>query len=221
MEYKITGFNPYAGSAQVNFFTAEFPEGLTYNVDVPVENGSYISGDALRSHIMAFAPYGQIARIVELRDNPPDTSGIPTGDIIVPPEPLDPVLDATLPEAITYAEAAIDREAGKARGRFVSSGTGQDGTYITKASQAQAFADAGYTGDVPPYIAAEAASTGSTATATANLILATRDVWNNTVGPDIEAARVGGKKKVRKATTVQAVDSELRAATLALQAIHP
>jgi hypothetical protein len=221
MEYKITGFNPYAGSAQVNFFTAEFPEGLTYNVDVPVENGSYISGDALRSHIMAFAPYGQIARIVELRDNPPDVSGIPTGDIIVPPEPLDPVLDATLPEAIAYAEKAIDKGASAARSRFISSGVGQDAVYVVKGEQAQAYAAAGFTGAVPAYVAAEAAATGVTAQAAAETILGLRDAWNGAVGPAIEQQRIGGKKLVRESATVEAVDSSMRAALVALEAIRP
>jgi len=221
MEYKITGFNPYTGSALVNFFTIEFPEGLTYNVDVPVENGSYISGDALRSHIMAFAPYGQIARIVELRDNPPDVSGIPTGDIIVPPEPLDPVLDATLLEAITYAEKAIDKGASAARSRFISSGVGQDAVYVVKGEQAQAYAAAGFAGNVPAYIAAEAAATGVTAQAAAETILGLRDAWNGAVGPAIEQQRIGGKKLVRESATVEAVDSSMRAALVALEAIRP
>lgn len=218
MQYKIIGFNAANGSALVKFFTSEYTDGLLYSVDIPVENGAYLSGQALNDHILAFAPYGQIANLVELRDNPPSAAGI-----VVEPAPSqpDPILDATLSDAIAYAEKQIDHEASKARGRFVSSGTGQDGTYIIKAEQAQAYQDAGYTGIVPPYVAAEAAATGATAQTTAALIIATRDAWNNTVGPAIEAQRIGGKKKVREATTVQAVDTELRAANLALQAIHP
>jgi hypothetical protein len=221
MQYKIIGFNAANGSALVNFFTAEYPDGLTYNVDIPVENGSYISGDALRSYIMAFAPYGQIARIVELRDNPPNAAGIPTGDIIQPPDVKDPVLDATLPEAITYAEKAIDKGASAARSRFISSGVGQDAVYVVKGEQAQVYADAGFAGPVPSYIAAEAAATGVTEEVAAQTILALRDAWNNTVGPAIEALRIGGKKQARDATTVVAVDSAMRAALVALEAIRP
>jgi hypothetical protein len=119
MEYKITGFNPYTGSALVNFFTAEFPEGLTYNVDVPVENGSYISGDVLRSHIMAFAPYGQIARIVELRDNPPDRSDIeslvqplPSPGPVVMPERTQKQIQDELVAAVQYHLDSVARSRG-------------------------------------------------------------------------------------------------------------
>lgn len=181
MNYKIIAFNSQTGSVLVNFFTPEYPEGLNYSVDVPVANGAYLSGAELAAHIMAFAPYGQIARLVELRDNPPDASGIPTGDIIIPEVPPDPVLDATLPDAIKYAETTIDRAASAARARFISSGVGQDAVYVVKGQQAQAYADAGFAGDVPAYIAAEAAATGVTAQAAAQTILALRDAWNNLV----------------------------------------
>lgn len=225
MDYKIIGFDASIGSATVNFFTPEYPDGLSYNVDVPVVDGAYISGDALRYHIMAFAPYGQIARLVDLRDNPPDASGIPTQDFPPPPPPpeppKDPILDATLPDAIKYAESYIDKEAAKARSRFISTGAGQDATYVVKGEQAQAYRDAGYAGDVPAYIALEAAATGSTAQATADLILTLRDQWNTLVGPAIEAQRIGGKASVRAAETVEQVDAAMRAATLALQAITP
>ena len=71
MEFRVLSFDTKTGSLLVNFFTDVYPDGLTYNVDVPVENGAYLSGEALRSHIMSFAPYGQIERLVALRDNPP------------------------------------------------------------------------------------------------------------------------------------------------------
>lgn len=225
MNYKIIGFDSQTGSALVNFYTQEYPTGLNFSVDVPAKDGAYISGDALRDHIMAFAPYGQIARLVALRDNPPDASGIPTTDFPPPPPddppPADPVLDATLPDAIAYAESAIDKGASKARARFISSGVGQDAVYVVKGQQAQAYADAGFAGDVPAYIAAEATATGVTAQVAAQTILALRDAWNNLVGPAIEAQRIGGKKLVRESATVGEVDSRMRAALLALEAIKP
>lgn len=227
MEYKILGFDATTGSASVNFFTAEWPSGLTYNVDIPVENGAYIGGQELADHIMSFAPYGQIARLVALRDNPPSAAAIPTEDFLPPPaEPvappiIDPILDVPLAESILNAENAIDRAAAQARARFISSGTGQDGVYVVKGQQAEAYAAAGFTGPVPSYIAKEAEVLGITAQAAAENMLAMRDVWNTQVGPQIEGLRIGGKKKVRVATTVQGVDTELRAATQALQAIKP
>jgi len=211
MNYEIVDASAETGSLVVRFFTDDYPEGLRYSVDLPVP---YPTGETLDAHIRSFAPVGQIARLVAIKNS---------GEAFPFSSPLqaDPILDATLDDAKAFAEKKIDGEASKARARFVSSGIGQDGTYITKAEQAQAYRNAGYTGTVPPYVAAEALATGSTAQETADLILATRDAWNNTVGPNIEAARIGSKKKVRAATTNQGVDAELRAATLALQAIHP
>lgn len=220
MQYKIIDFNAATGSALVRFFTPEYPTGLHYNVDIPVDGGAYISGQALTDHIMAFAPYGQIARLVELRDNPPSAAGI-----VVEPDPAavvpDPVLDASLADAIKYAEIAIDKAASAARARFISSGVGQDGVYVVKGQQAEAYAAAGFSGPVPSYVAKEAEVLGVTAQAAAETMLALRDAWNTQVGPNIEGLRIGGKKRVRDASTVQAVEAELRTTTLALQAIRP
>ncbi|MBV5350259.1 hypothetical protein JZU71_03735, partial [bacterium] len=91
MNYKIVGFSTVTGSALVKFFTDEFPEGMTYSIDIPVENGAYISGEALANHIMAFAPFGQIARIVALRDNPPSIAGLNIEPPVVPDPPVVPV----------------------------------------------------------------------------------------------------------------------------------
>lgn len=138
------------------------------------------------------------------------------------PPPPHPILDAdTLADAISYAETAIDRAASAARARFISSGVGQDAVYVVKGQQAEAFAAAGFNGDPPAYIAAEAAATGVTPMVAAQTILGLRDAWNNLIGPAIESQRIGGKKLVREAATVEEVDARMRAATLALQGITP
>lgn len=64
MHYEIKAFDKIQGTALVRFWTDDYPDGLTYGVDVPIVGGSYIDGDALGAHIMSFAPYGQIARLV-------------------------------------------------------------------------------------------------------------------------------------------------------------
>lgn len=226
MEHKIVAFNAETGSATVKFWTEAYPSGLLLNVDIPVENGAYISGEALNSLIQSFAPVGQIARLVALRDNPPSAAGIVVDPDPLPPPPSDelppdPILDATLLDAIKFAETSIDRAASSARARFISSGVGQDAVYVVKGQQAEAFAAAGFNGDPPAYIAAEAAATGVTPMVAAQTILGLRDAWNNLIGPAIESQRIGGKKLVREATTVEEVDARMRAATLALQEIRP
>lgn len=135
-----------------------------------------------------------------------------------PPPPPPPI---TLSAAILGAERSIDLAASNARARFISSGVGQDAVYVVKGQQAEAFAAAGFNGDPPAYIAAEAAATGSTPMVAAQTILGLRDAWNNLIGPAIESQRIGGKKLVREATTVEEVDARMRAATLALQEIRP
>jgi hypothetical protein len=56
------------GSIEVKFYDEYFPQGLTYQIDVPVEEGSFITGDKLSTHIMTFAPYGQLERAKNTKD---------------------------------------------------------------------------------------------------------------------------------------------------------
>ena len=134
-----------------------------------------------------------------------------------PPPPPVP----TLAEAKANAERVIDAAASAARGRFISSGVGQDGVYVVKGQQAEAYAAAGYTGPVPSYIAAEAQALGITAQEAAQRMLAVRDAWNTTLGPTIEAQRIGGKAQVRAAPTVEALAVKLAEVLAGLQAIQP
>lgn len=134
-----------------------------------------------------------------------------------PPPPPVP----TLAEAKANAESVIDAAASAARARFISSGVGQDAVYVVKGQQAEAYAAAGYSGPVPAYIQAEADATGATPTVAAQTILALRDAWNNTIGPAIEAQRIGGKKLARDAATLPEVETRTAAAVAALGAIQP
>lgn len=67
MKYRVLRVTEETGSLSVNFYTDEYPEGLTYSVDIPIENGQYVSGEVLERHIMSFAPYGQIQRALLVR----------------------------------------------------------------------------------------------------------------------------------------------------------
>ncbi len=109
------------------------------------------------------------------------------------------------------AAVAIDRVAGEAALRYITSRPGQEATYLRKAEQAKAHKVAGYPSDLAPYpmIAIEldaARVTNQTATAQAatDYILATEAIWNIKAA-DIERARRVGKEKVRAATTEAAV----------------
>ena len=84
IKYKIVSFDKVTGTIVVLFYSNEYPSGLVFNIDIPIENGKYISGDALHTYIMTFAPYGQINRIL-LAQQAPDP------EITVEPIPVDPV----------------------------------------------------------------------------------------------------------------------------------
>ena len=81
MQYEIKSFDVKTGSALVRFWTEEYSDGLFYNVDIPIVSGKYIIGDQLTEHIMSFAPWGQIERLVSTASA--DGSGILS--LIAPP----------------------------------------------------------------------------------------------------------------------------------------
>lgn len=114
----------------------------------------------------------------------------------------------TLEEAIAEAIKEIDIAAGAARLRYITDVPGQQGVYLVKAEQSEAYL-ADPSGPVPPYVAAEAEAMGATPEQAAQYILATRDAWQNTVGPAIEKARRIGKIAVEASTSLEVVNTRL------------
>ncbi len=113
----------------------------------------------------------------------------------------------------------IDQAAGQVRLKYITDIPGQVGVYLVKLEQAKdylaaAALDAGAA--VPRYVAAEARATGLSAAAAAQQIVTTGTLWNDELGPDIEEARIGGKKAVGAAESVEAVQTALAAALTAL-----
>ena len=68
MQYQITHFQESTGTVSVRFWTEQYPDGLSFSIDIPLVNGEYITGEALNNHIMSFAPYEQIKRFVEAKN---------------------------------------------------------------------------------------------------------------------------------------------------------
>ena len=56
--FEIVGVDKMIGSLQVKYSTAAYPQGLVYQVDLPV--GEAPVGQALANLIMQFAPVGQL-----------------------------------------------------------------------------------------------------------------------------------------------------------------
>lgn len=66
IKYKILSFEPKTGSMQVNYYSDEVPEGLTYAIDIPVQDGQFASQDLVDNLIKTFEPRGQLIRIAEV-----------------------------------------------------------------------------------------------------------------------------------------------------------
>lgn len=113
----------------------------------------------------------------------------------------------------------VDRVAGQARLRYITSVPGQAETYAKKEEQARAWASAAYWGDPPSFIAAEAAALNVTPQSVAEEVIALADFWANVKGPQIEATRRKWKVSLEGAHTPSEVDSMVEAARVELDAL--
>lgn len=129
-----------------------------------------------------------------------------------PPPPIEEVRAA--------ARRAIDDAAGAARDRFITTAPGQESVYQLKREAARDYQEAGYTGDVPSIIQAEANAQGMTPTQATDFILATAAQWI-AIAVQIEQNRIAGKVAVQAAQSVSAVETIRDDALAALEAIKP
>lgn len=66
IKYDILEFIPHIGTIVVKWYCDEVPQGLVYNVDLPIINGSYPKFEELSDIIKQFEPTGQLERIAAL-----------------------------------------------------------------------------------------------------------------------------------------------------------
>lgn len=115
----------------------------------------------------------------------------------------------TLAIARLRATREIDAAAGEARLRHITDVPGQQAVYIVKREQAAQYL-AEFALDenavAPPYIAQEAAALEVTAEVLALQVMEIAALWEDTLSPAIEAARIGGKAAVMAAVDVEAVE---------------
>lgn len=114
------------------------------------------------------------------------------------------------------AYQAIDRVAGAARLRYITSVPGQAETYTRKEEQARSWAATGFSGQAPSFIAAEANALQLPSRQVAEEVIALADFWSLEKGPAIEAARIAGKAAVRSAASESAIMTARAAAEAAL-----
>jgi len=89
----------------------------------------------------------------------------------------------------------IDEAAGEARSKYISSGVGQESTYLFKSFQAKEFKAVGYLGPVPTLIQVEVDVTGLTPQEAADYIITTETKWVQVLSM-IEKIRRSGKIRI-------------------------
>jgi hypothetical protein len=88
IQHEIISFYPPTGSMVVRYFCDEVPDGLRYNIDIPLENGAFIPQDKINELIDAMKPVGQLERLAALAavEVPPELAAL------IPPPPPEPVV---------------------------------------------------------------------------------------------------------------------------------
>ena len=67
IQHEIVSFNPTTGSILVRYFTETVPEGLCYNIDIPLENGTFINQEQIAELIEHMKPVGQLERMAAVK----------------------------------------------------------------------------------------------------------------------------------------------------------
>jgi hypothetical protein len=74
IEHKILSFCAITGSIQVHYYTADFPTGFVYNIDIPVSDSGYPAEAEVENLIKLMCPTEQIKRVTALKSiKPPDS----------------------------------------------------------------------------------------------------------------------------------------------------
>ncbi|MCG5240438.1 hypothetical protein ACIU1J_02195 [Azospirillum doebereinerae] len=114
-------------------------------------------------------------------------------------------LAADLAAVQDEAAKRVNREAGEARARFITVTIGQEGTYLEKAREAQAFlTDPNPYPASYPYLTAEAEHIGQSIATRAALVAATTAAWT-LINARIEGLRQGALQMIRDAEAPSAV----------------
>lgn len=124
------------------------------------------------------------------------------------PPPATPPSDAaSLASAKHAALVRIDAAAENARLRFITGGAGQAMTYQAKVAEAQRIATDGAPDPTAyPLLSAEVGITANTLPGVAGAVLEAYSAWLQ-IGAAIEALRLGAKRDIAQASTVEAVEA--------------
>lgn len=100
IQHEIISFHAPTGSMLVRYYSEEVPEGLHYNIDIPLENGAFVGQEQINALIEAMKPVGQLERIFELQ-----TVEIPAALAALIPQQVEQIAVDTTPPTIEGADA--------------------------------------------------------------------------------------------------------------------
>lgn len=64
---EILSFNPTTGSVNVRYFSNEVPEGVSFNIDLPLDNGQLPSEATISEILNTYTPLAQLERLAALK----------------------------------------------------------------------------------------------------------------------------------------------------------
>lgn len=109
-------------------------------------------------------------------------------------------MTVSVPLQRARALRAIDEAAGEARLRYITEVPGQQAVYMLKLAEAKAHIGGSAAG---PHLVAIAAATARTTMVVAEEIATVAGVWEQTLSPAIEAARLAGKAAVMNVSAAE------------------
>jgi hypothetical protein len=65
IQHQIIEFNPTTVSIVVKYWAEQFPEGLVFNIDLPIIDGQFPSDDEIENIIKLHEPKSQIERLIK------------------------------------------------------------------------------------------------------------------------------------------------------------
>jgi hypothetical protein len=65
IQHQIIEFNPTTVSIVVKYWTEQFPEGLVFNIDLPIIDGQFPPDDEIENVIKTHEPKSQIERLIQ------------------------------------------------------------------------------------------------------------------------------------------------------------
>ena len=212
MDYKILSFVSSIGSIAVSFYDLELDQEFGFNIDIPIENGEYISGEELDSYIKSFSPVFQINRLKEIKNKDlKKPSSITITEYIEP----DLLLDGSLEQAKQFADDKVEAAVTEIRRKYISTLPGQENVYILKKEQALKFIENPDNLPSLHYIKEEAEIFNVAPLEIANKILEKFQYWNTEISPKLESLRVFAKHSINVSETNLEVENSLKQFNLA------